>query len=96
MVTADVLRSILVSAVEEAEARLGTTAYSSSVVEAQDFAAAIYGADTGLIAQSRRASGTFTGTLGRPANVTVPTRLDTAGFWALMLDAMRSVSAASA
>jgi purine nucleosidase len=38
----------------------------------------------------------FTGTLGRPANVTVPTRLDTAGFWALMLDAMRSVSAASA
>jgi N-methylhydantoinase B len=65
MVTADVLRSILVSAVEEAEARLGTTAYSSSVVEAQDFAAAIYGGDTGLIAQSRRASGTFTGTLGR-------------------------------
>jgi N-methylhydantoinase B len=65
MVTADVLRSILVSAVEEAEARLGATAYSSSVVEAQDFAAAIYGGDTDLIAQSRRASGTFTGTLGR-------------------------------
>jgi N-methylhydantoinase B len=65
VIAADVVQSILVSAVEEAEAKLGATAYSSSVAEAQDFAAAIYGADTGLIAQSRRASGTFTGTLGR-------------------------------
>jgi N-methylhydantoinase B len=61
---ADVLRARLVSAVEEAEASLSATAYSSSVAEAQDFAAAIYTNDNELIAQTRRASGTFVGTLG--------------------------------
>jgi purine nucleosidase len=38
----------------------------------------------------------FAAKLGRPMNAKVPTRLDADGFWALMRDAVRSVSAASA
>jgi purine nucleosidase len=37
----------------------------------------------------------FAGKLGRPANATVPTELDAGGFWALMLAAVRAVSAVS-
>jgi purine nucleosidase len=38
----------------------------------------------------------FAGKLGRPGNARVPTRLDADGFWALLLDALRSVSAVAA
>ena len=62
---AKIVHTRLVAAVEEAEAVLASTAYSSSVAEAQDFAAAIYSDRMELLAQSRRASGTFVGTLGR-------------------------------
>jgi inosine-uridine nucleoside N-ribohydrolase len=37
----------------------------------------------------------FRGQLGHPANAKVATVLDTAGFWALILDALRSVAAAA-
>ena len=55
----------LVSAVNEAEAVIANTAYSSPIVEGQDFTAAIYDADQQLLAQSRRCLGEFVGTLGR-------------------------------
>ncbi len=62
---ANIFHRRLVAAVGEAEAVLASTPYSSSVAEAQDFAAAIYSDRMELLAQSRRASGTFVGTLGR-------------------------------
>ena len=61
---AEQVHSRLVSAVNEAEAVIANTAYSSPIVEAQDFAAAIYDADRQLLAQSRRCLGEFVGTLG--------------------------------
>jgi inosine-uridine nucleoside N-ribohydrolase len=36
----------------------------------------------------------FRGLLGRPVNAKVATRLDTGGFWTLMLDALRAIDAA--
>jgi N-methylhydantoinase B len=63
--TAEQVRGRLVSAVNEAEAVIAKTAYSSPIVEGQDFAAAIFDADQQLLAQSRRCLGEFVGTLGR-------------------------------
>jgi N-methylhydantoinase B len=51
--------------VEEAEVVITNTAYSSQITEGQDFASAIYDADRGLLAGTRRGSGSFVGTLGR-------------------------------
>jgi N-methylhydantoinase B len=64
-VRAEQVRRRLVSAVNEAEAVIATTAYSSPIVEGQDFAAAIFDSRQDLLAQSRRCLGEFVGTLGR-------------------------------
>jgi N-methylhydantoinase B len=64
-VKAEQVRSRLVSAVNEAEAVIAKTAYSSPIVEGQDFAAAIFDSRQDLLAQSRRCLGEFVGTLGR-------------------------------
>jgi N-methylhydantoinase B len=63
--SAEIVRRRLVSAVEEAEAVITKTAYSSQITEGQDFSSAIYDADRGLLAGTRRGSGSFVGTLGR-------------------------------
>jgi N-methylhydantoinase B len=59
------VRRRLVSAVNEAEAVIAKAAYSSPIVEGQDFAAAIFDSRQDLLAQSRRCLGEFVGTLGR-------------------------------
>ncbi len=61
----EIVRRRLVSAVEEAEVVITNTAYSSQITEGQDFASAIYDAEGGLLAGTRRGSGSFVGTLGR-------------------------------
>lgn len=60
----ETVRRRLVSAVEEAEAVITNTAYSSQITEGQDFSAAIYDANADLLGQTRRSLGEFVGTLG--------------------------------
>jgi N-methylhydantoinase B len=60
----EIVRGRLVSAVEEAEAVITKTAYSSQITEGQDFSAAIYDGNGDLLGQTRRSLGEFVGTLG--------------------------------
>lgn len=62
--SAEIVRRRLVSAVEEAEAVITNTAYSSQITEGQDFSAAIYDGHGDLLGQTRRSLGEFVGTLG--------------------------------
>ena len=62
--SAEIVRRRLVSAVEEAEAVITNTAYSSQITEGQDFSAAIYDGNGDLLGQTRRSLGEFVGTLG--------------------------------
>ena len=61
---AEIVRRRLVSAVEEAEAVITNTAYSSQITEGQDFSAALYDGRGDLLGQTRRSLGEFVGTLG--------------------------------
>jgi N-methylhydantoinase B len=62
--SAEIVRRRLVSAVEEAEAVITNTAYSSQITEGQDFSAALYDGRGDLLGQTRRSLGEFVGTLG--------------------------------
>jgi N-methylhydantoinase B len=63
--SAEIVRVRLVSAVQEAEAVITSTSYSSQITEGQDFSAAVYDESQNLIGQTRRSLGEFVGTLGR-------------------------------
>ncbi|MHB8395229.1 MAG: hydantoinase B/oxoprolinase family protein [Candidatus Dormibacteria bacterium] len=60
----ELVRQRCISIVEEAEAVILRTAFSSSIAEAQDFSAGVYDADAQLLGQARRAVGAFIGTVG--------------------------------